>query len=352
MPFTATLTNPLPKGQIETTGTFGPWQKGDPGDDAARRDVQLSERGPRHHQGHRRHPRLDRRRSAASSSASRSRARRTPGFPLDDQRPAGGARHELRGGRRRHGRRHVSERGQRQVPARRRSPRRARSPAQRGSRAEHQAERPDPGGPDRGPAPARGQGRQAAAGGRGRPAHRFHLPPGERDVIEKLQLAGKFDVGAAKFTDDGVQQKLSGMSHRARGRDPDVKAENVVSDLGGSSRLKDWLLSFSDLAFAMPGALVRFRRVRPAQRSDCVRRHAAHGGDDLGGGRRRHQGVLPEGRSIRSSARRTPARWCRSRVGGTQGQAEFGLDVGKVFKKVSVSAGAMDGADRQSSSKS
>src|SRR4249920_2369305 len=31
MPFTATLTNPLPKGQIETSGTFGPWQKGDPG---------------------------------------------------------------------------------------------------------------------------------------------------------------------------------------------------------------------------------------------------------------------------------------------------------------------------------
>ena len=31
MPFTATLTNPLPKGQIETSGTFGPWQKGQPG---------------------------------------------------------------------------------------------------------------------------------------------------------------------------------------------------------------------------------------------------------------------------------------------------------------------------------
>ena len=31
MPFTATLTNPLPKGQIETKGTFGPWKKGDPG---------------------------------------------------------------------------------------------------------------------------------------------------------------------------------------------------------------------------------------------------------------------------------------------------------------------------------
>ena len=31
MPFVATLTNPIPKGQIETSGTFGPWQKGDPG---------------------------------------------------------------------------------------------------------------------------------------------------------------------------------------------------------------------------------------------------------------------------------------------------------------------------------
>ena len=31
MPFTATLTNPMPKGQIETSGTFGPWQKDDPG---------------------------------------------------------------------------------------------------------------------------------------------------------------------------------------------------------------------------------------------------------------------------------------------------------------------------------
>ncbi len=31
MPFKATLTNPLPKGLIETKGTFGPWQKEDPG---------------------------------------------------------------------------------------------------------------------------------------------------------------------------------------------------------------------------------------------------------------------------------------------------------------------------------
>src|SRR4029079_5939136 len=31
MPFTATLTNPIPKGEIATKGTFGPWVKHDPG---------------------------------------------------------------------------------------------------------------------------------------------------------------------------------------------------------------------------------------------------------------------------------------------------------------------------------
>jgi hypothetical protein len=31
MPFTATLTNPIPEGEIATKGSFGPWMKGDPG---------------------------------------------------------------------------------------------------------------------------------------------------------------------------------------------------------------------------------------------------------------------------------------------------------------------------------
>ena len=48
----------------------------------------------------------------------------------------------------------------------------------------------------------------------------MELEAAEDWVIEKLLLAGVFDVDASKFTDAGVQKKLSGMSHRARGRDP------------------------------------------------------------------------------------------------------------------------------------
>ena len=60
MPFTASLTNPIPRGEIETSGTFGPWRKRRAGLDAGRRRLQLPERRPWHHQGDRRHPELDR----------------------------------------------------------------------------------------------------------------------------------------------------------------------------------------------------------------------------------------------------------------------------------------------------
>jgi hypothetical protein len=83
------------------------------------------------------------------------------------------------------------------------------------------------------------------------------LRPGEADVIERLELKGQFDVGAARFTDRKVQQKLSDLSHRARGLDADAAAANVVSNLAGRFQMKNAALTFSDLSFSLPGALVR-----------------------------------------------------------------------------------------------
>jgi hypothetical protein len=161
----------------------------------------------------------------------------------------------------------------------------------------------------------------------------FDLPPGDRDVIEKLLLDGKFGVDAAKFTSDDVQRKLSGMSHRARGRDPDEKAENVVSDLSGSFRLKDGSLSFTDLAFAMPGATVRLHGSY-GLRSEAIAfagtlRMDATISEAAGGG---VKGALlklvdPIFRKKGAGA------LVPIKVGGTREKPAFGLDVGKVFKK-------------------
>lgn len=87
----------------------------------------------------------------------------------------------------------------------------------------------------------------------------FALPPGRGDVVDRLRLSGAFDLDAARFTDRDVQSKLSGMSRRARGEDPDEKVENVISDLDGRFRLNGGVLSLSNLSFAVPGATVRLQ---------------------------------------------------------------------------------------------
>ena len=162
----------------------------------------------------------------------------------------------------------------------------------------------------------------------------FELPPGERDVIEKLLLAGKFGVGSAKFTDAGVQKKLSGMSHRARGRDPEQRAENVVSDLSGTFRLKDGLLSFSDLAFALPGATVRLHgsyglRSEAIMFDGTLRMDATISEAAGAGGVKGFflKAIDPLFRKKGAGA------LVPIRVRGTREKPEFGLDVGKVFKK-------------------
>jgi hypothetical protein len=83
----------------------------------------------------------------------------------------------------------------------------------------------------------------------------FTLPPGEADVIDRLRLAGEFDVDG-RFTDRGVQAKLTGMSQRAGGREPEI-SDNVMSYLSGRFKLHDGRMTMSNLTFAVPGATVK-----------------------------------------------------------------------------------------------
>jgi hypothetical protein len=85
----------------------------------------------------------------------------------------------------------------------------------------------------------------------------FVLPPGEDDVIDRLALAGEFDLERTTFTDAGVQSKLAGLSQRARGENPTETPESVVSDLEGAFRLRSGTLSFTNLRFGIPGATVQ-----------------------------------------------------------------------------------------------
>ena len=85
---------------------------------------------------------------------------------------------------------------------------------------------------------------------------KFVLPPGHRDVVDKLHLDGQFSIARVQFTEINVQDKIEELSHRSRGKSPDAEQQHVVSDFKGRFRLGDGTITLPALTFATPGAAV------------------------------------------------------------------------------------------------
>src|SRR3954454_5876469 len=84
----------------------------------------------------------------------------------------------------------------------------------------------------------------------------LNLPAGPAEVMDRLELMGEFGVVGAKFNGE-VQEKISNLSERARGLDPDEHADNVVSNLRAKFQLERGVITLRDAAFGMPGATVQ-----------------------------------------------------------------------------------------------
>ena len=84
----------------------------------------------------------------------------------------------------------------------------------------------------------------------------FLLPPGREEVAERLRLDGAFDLSSAEFTNARVREKLAEMSSKASGGDGDGGGDRVLTDLEGRFRLAGGTLSFERLRFQVPGASV------------------------------------------------------------------------------------------------
>lgn len=85
---------------------------------------------------------------------------------------------------------------------------------------------------------------------------RLNLPPGPEDIAKRLRLDGSFHIPAAHFTTDKVQGRIDSLSQRSRGIHTTKQAQsepNVTSDLEGKFILSQGLLSFSYLHFLIPG---------------------------------------------------------------------------------------------------
>ncbi len=83
---------------------------------------------------------------------------------------------------------------------------------------------------------------------------KFILPPGDRDVIEKLRLDGQFSIATARFTNIDIQKKVDELSRRSRGTKVEAGESSVVSDFSGRFKLGGGQLTLETLQFDTPGA--------------------------------------------------------------------------------------------------
>jgi hypothetical protein len=84
----------------------------------------------------------------------------------------------------------------------------------------------------------------------------FALPPGPTRVPRRLEMAGRFGLSSAKFSDGDVQRKLQELSRRSQGKTKDEAMGRVLTDLRGRFTVRRGTLHLPDLRFRVPGATV------------------------------------------------------------------------------------------------
>ena len=63
---------------------------------------------------------------------------------------------------------------------------------------------------------------------------KFLLPAGDADVIDRLELDGRFSLNEARFSNVNVQQQINTLSQRGKGEETRRDGPSVVSQLSGT----------------------------------------------------------------------------------------------------------------------
>jgi hypothetical protein len=88
---------------------------------------------------------------------------------------------------------------------------------------------------------------------------KFDLHPGEEAIAKRLKLDGSFDVQSARFTDPQTESKITGLSRRSQGKPGDQEIQDTPFELQGIFLLAHSQAKFSRLTFSLPGASLRLQ---------------------------------------------------------------------------------------------
>ncbi len=132
------------------------------------------------------------------------------------------------------------------------------------------------------------------------------IPPEKKKVIDKMRLRGEFALSKATFTDPTVQTKLVGLSRRGQGMSEDEASGRGGVESEGELRHGKRHRELLEPHVLGSGVGRRAcRTVRPARRAARFSRPSEDAGAAVRGRRRRREGILLEGdRSVLQEARR------------------------------------------------
>ena len=85
---------------------------------------------------------------------------------------------------------------------------------------------------------------------------RIDVPPGKGVVADRLKLDGEFEISSARFSQLDIQHKVATLSHWGRGETQAGNSGSVASNFAGKFVLGNGLMTFSNLTFGVPGAFV------------------------------------------------------------------------------------------------
>jgi hypothetical protein len=78
-----------------------------------------------------------------------------------------------------------------------------------------------------------------------------------QNVIDRLSLNGQFGFGHTRFTDPAVQRKLDSLSRAGQGQPRNEDIKDVISNLRGSIVVRRGVARLSGIRFDVPGAIVQ-----------------------------------------------------------------------------------------------
>ncbi|HEY4086446.1 MAG TPA: hypothetical protein VGM43_10940 [Bryobacteraceae bacterium] len=157
------------------------------------------------------------------------------------------------------------------------------------------------------------------------------IPPGESEVITRIQLDGSFGLDGVKFSSPDVQGKIASLSHRAQG-EPENHDPNVASDFHGTFHMANERLRLPDLKFTVPGANIEM----------AGSYHLRSGEIDFKGTARLAAKISQMTTGFKSKLLKLADPWFSHDgagtvlpvvISGTRGQPSFKLDMGRVIKR-------------------